>query len=351
MANPVPEIPSAWHFVGESRAFGPQPGSFKLYDKEFVVFRDSKGELAVLSAHCPHMGANLCMGKVSGDRLVCPFHEWEFGVDGRCAHIPAQEEIPSWGKLARLPVVERHGIAFAWYGSKEPLWELPFFEGCDPADFFRANIQRVHQEGHWSIVPANAFDIPHLIHVHKRLPITPPHVRDPHPYCRHISHHYKIADSTLIDRVIRWIYGSEARMHFTSWGGSFTFVVTEFGQFKNYMMIILEPVWKGRSRSNVFVFSAGAGRGAFYRFRRRLMMRFQAFASRKFFQREADSLKDIRLSIPTLVESDRVLREYLEWLIDLYAPAGAASARPAPKTPKSEEEARREGSRPDLDLV
>ena len=55
-----------------------------------AVFRSQSGEVHVVDAYCPHLGANMAAGGiVKGDCLECPFHGWLFnGDDGSCAHIP-----------------------------------------------------------------------------------------------------------------------------------------------------------------------------------------------------------------------------------------------------------------------
>src|SRR5579885_582710 len=132
----LPPIPESWNYVALSRQIKRgRAFSYVLGGREIAVYRDEQGKLHAVSGRCPHMRAHLAKGRVRGDRIVCPFHEWEFGPDGRCARIPAQEEIPQSAKVASYPIEERHGIVFLYYGPK-PKFALPFFDDCDPEDFF-----------------------------------------------------------------------------------------------------------------------------------------------------------------------------------------------------------------------
>lgn len=64
--------------------------------REFCVFRTESGEVGVLDAYCPHLGANIAAGgTVKGDCVQCPFHGWEFNTSGKCTSIPYAETIPS----------------------------------------------------------------------------------------------------------------------------------------------------------------------------------------------------------------------------------------------------------------
>jgi nitrite reductase (NADH) small subunit/3-phenylpropionate/trans-cinnamate dioxygenase ferredoxin subunit len=44
------------------------------------VFRTREGYVAV-SDTCPHMGASLSHGRLSGNQLECSWHEWKFNTD------------------------------------------------------------------------------------------------------------------------------------------------------------------------------------------------------------------------------------------------------------------------------
>lgn len=61
-----------------------------LLGQNFVVFRTENNEAHAFDAYCPHLGANLGIGgKVKGDCIECPFHEWMFrATDGECVSIP-----------------------------------------------------------------------------------------------------------------------------------------------------------------------------------------------------------------------------------------------------------------------
>ena len=45
-----------------------------------AVFKARDGYVAV-SDSCPHMGASLSQGRLTGNRLECSWHEWKFDTD------------------------------------------------------------------------------------------------------------------------------------------------------------------------------------------------------------------------------------------------------------------------------
>jgi 3-ketosteroid 9alpha-monooxygenase subunit A len=61
------------------------------------------------------MGADLSRGKVCGNSLRCPFHEWSWGGDGVCDDIPYADRIPPKAVIPSMPVMEENGLAFVWH--------------------------------------------------------------------------------------------------------------------------------------------------------------------------------------------------------------------------------------------
>src|SRR5262245_41367279 len=49
---------------------------YDFLDGRVVVYRGVDGRAQVASAYCPHMGADLAVGKMIGNNLRCAFHHW-----------------------------------------------------------------------------------------------------------------------------------------------------------------------------------------------------------------------------------------------------------------------------------
>lgn len=122
-------FPRGWFVIGWSGDVA--PGGLKplrYFARDLVLARTEAGVPMVLDAFCPHLGAHLGHGgKVVGDRVVCPFHAWEFGTDGVCARIPYAERIPPRARVTSWSVVERNGAIFLWHDPEggPPTWEVP----------------------------------------------------------------------------------------------------------------------------------------------------------------------------------------------------------------------------------
>ena len=93
-----------------------------------MAYRGDEGELHVLQAHCPHLGAHIGHGgKVLGDCVTCPYHGWEWGPDGVNVSIPYQDK-PNRSKRLRVwPVNEQYGSVYLWHHphGEPPSWPMP----------------------------------------------------------------------------------------------------------------------------------------------------------------------------------------------------------------------------------
>lgn len=64
-----------------------------------VVVRNFDGEITALRNVCSHRHCSLVSARQGeSEKLKCPFHGWEFGVDGRTRKIPAAKNFPDFDR-------------------------------------------------------------------------------------------------------------------------------------------------------------------------------------------------------------------------------------------------------------
>jgi nitrite reductase/ring-hydroxylating ferredoxin subunit len=99
-------------------------------DGKIVVFRAPDGTARAMSAYCPHVGADLSVGRIVDGRLQCAFHHWEYDSDGFCVKTGIGDPPPKSACLFLFPVQERFGIIWVFNG-EEPLFDLPTLPYAD----------------------------------------------------------------------------------------------------------------------------------------------------------------------------------------------------------------------------
>ena len=98
-----------------------EPGSYLLGDWKrypYIVVRQQDGTLRAFWNTCRHRGSTLVKSEDGKPRrsLVCPFHGWTYGLDGRLQDIPRPFAFPCLDKreygLKEIPVKESMGIVW-----------------------------------------------------------------------------------------------------------------------------------------------------------------------------------------------------------------------------------------------
>jgi phenylpropionate dioxygenase-like ring-hydroxylating dioxygenase large terminal subunit len=177
---PLP-IPFGWFFVGYSADLKTgDVRNVQYFGQEWVQFRAENGDAGMVDPYCPHLGAHMGHGgKVDGDSLRCPFHHWKYNSKGWCTQIPYAKVMPPITKrqpiLKALPVVEKYGILWAWYHSKDaaPAWELPEIKELEDPSYIAP------RRGEWPVntfiqeLGENGVDFAHLKFLH-HAPMIPP---------------------------------------------------------------------------------------------------------------------------------------------------------------------------------
>lgn len=122
-----PVYPNGWfHLLDSSELKKGDSKYVSALGQYLVVFRGRSGQVHILDAYCPHLGANLGVGGiVIGDCIQCPFHGWTFrGEDGKCEKIPYSEKVPEFAKTKSWPTLEKYNSIYVWYHAEdvEPWW-------------------------------------------------------------------------------------------------------------------------------------------------------------------------------------------------------------------------------------
>jgi len=164
-----------WHCLGLSGQFKDgKPHTVNAFGQKLVVFQSGDGGLNVLDAYCRHMGADLSKGRIKGDELACPFHDWRWGGDGRCKKIPYARRVPLRARTAAWTTMEQDGLLFVWNDPEgnppQPEVAIPRIEGATRDDWTDWVWQEIVVETNCREVMDNVVDMAHFFYVHYSFP-------------------------------------------------------------------------------------------------------------------------------------------------------------------------------------
>ncbi len=163
-------IRNQWYVILESNEVGRRrPLGVTRLGEKLVVWRQADGRVVCMADRCPHLGAPLCLGRVSDQRLACPFHGFEYDASGQCRYLPAAGQngpIPRALKVQTYPTYEAHGLIWIYWGEPTPDLQPPAF--FEPLEDPRLSYRSFHQHWgvHYSRMVENQLDVMHLPFIH-----------------------------------------------------------------------------------------------------------------------------------------------------------------------------------------
>jgi aminopyrrolnitrin oxygenase len=311
--NDLPPAPVGWSFFCKAKELARGPVGGTYLGRRLVAFRARSGVVSILDGTCQHLRADLSQGRVVGDCLECPYHHWQFATDGRCVEIPQSASIPAFARQRSYPAEVRNGLVFMWNGPRA-LYPLPFYNGLEPHDCVCAGPLTFALKCPWYMVGANGFDFQHLRTIHERELLESPQVCNEGEFALASRTVSRIGRGNWYDRLVRLSAGTEARMTAINWSGSLVLVSVELGRVTTYGMVSLRPVAAGGVLAHIFAFlprsRSALGRLAFDSLTTLLRLYFIG----RFLKGDATLLNSVRGGQLNLIEADRELAGYFQWL-------------------------------------
>ncbi|MGV3655173.1 MAG: Rieske 2Fe-2S domain-containing protein [Noviherbaspirillum sp.] len=170
-----------WQPVALSRQLPENDGAplrVTIMGEELVAFRSTDGRVGLVSAKCPHRGANLYFGRNEENGIRCVFHGWKFDVEGKALELPNVPPGSQYHKTMRVksyPTREYGEIVWAYMGPQEEGSELPGVPqlefGALPAS--HRYVTKKLQECNWAQSLEGALDTSHFSFLHMPAPVVP----------------------------------------------------------------------------------------------------------------------------------------------------------------------------------
>ncbi len=313
--NSFPAYPASWYLFCRASDLR-KPHSKRILGRQLVAFHTRSGKIAVIAARCSHMGADLGRGKVIGEFIQCPFHNWKYGADGVCNHIPGTSTIPGFARQTSYPAVERHGFVF-FFNGPEPLFPLPFFFDANQHEFSAGKIFSYISDCTWFVNAAHGYDTQHFDAVHDRKLLAPPQIDCPNPFARRNRYRAEVLGRTKLDKLLKIFAGRTVEITITNWGGTFVVITGDFDRAHSRFIIATQPLDGGKTLCEGIVFAPRANNPL-----ARALLEPMALAVRRFFtygylKDEASRLLGTRYDPGTMIPHDRDMIDFFNWVVAL----------------------------------
>ncbi len=168
LVTQVPAFRRFWYPVAFVEDVAAGPIARRVLGEDLVVWSTGPDEVAAARDKCPHRSSKLSIGWAEDGCVVCPYHGWRFGADGRATHIPQLDPglpIPPKAQLRSVHACVRYGVV--WVALEDPVGGIPALpEAGDPTYRYVRQFDEVWAAAATRLVD-NSFDPAHVAYVHR----------------------------------------------------------------------------------------------------------------------------------------------------------------------------------------
>ena len=103
-----------WYVIGTKTEFViNKPKKVTIWNKNYVVWKSDSNNYHALDDVCSHKGASLSYGKVINNNIACPYHGYEFDINGTLKKVPGIcfQHSPIQD-LSKFDVIEKNGWVY-----------------------------------------------------------------------------------------------------------------------------------------------------------------------------------------------------------------------------------------------
>ena len=148
------------------------PVRLRILGEDLVAFRDLSGDYGLLHLHCSHRNTSLEFGFIAEHGIRCCYHGWHYAVDGTILDTPGE---PASSKIKErtchgaYPVIEWHGLLFAYMGPAHDVPQFPLYDTINNLPGTELVPYKIVYPCNWLQVCENTMDPVHTVFLHSRL--------------------------------------------------------------------------------------------------------------------------------------------------------------------------------------
>lgn len=241
-------VTEAWYPVVSSRKLKKlKSHSFKIGSQRIVVFRGDDGKVRAMDAFCPHMGADLGRGEVTGNEIRCYFHRWKYDGEGNLNEIPCKSKLPFNLKVQNYDSEEAYGFIWVYSGKNAP-YPVPKPAGLENEEVEGRLLLKTKLFVHHHVLMASAIDLQHFSSVHNL------HANFKHEIEQPVEDNFywkvtgKLDHNGVRNKLAQWLLGSEFGYRAIFSGGSIVALTYGIdphfrGSPENFKLPTLHVLW------------------------------------------------------------------------------------------------------------
>jgi len=158
-----------WYVAAYGAEIGPELFSRTVCGEPILFWRTRDGSVTAVADRCVHRRFPLSQApsRLVDDQVVCGYHGFTYGVDGKCVSVPGQTRVPRTARLARYPVVEQDSFVWVFVGDPEKadaatIPRAPYL--ASPAYTTVAGMEPLRAR--YSLLVDNLLDLSHETYLH-----------------------------------------------------------------------------------------------------------------------------------------------------------------------------------------
>lgn len=156
-----------WHPVMASAELADLPIAVHLLGTELVLWKDKQGAAHAWADRCPHRGAKFSLGRVSGDRLECGYHGWQFSASGQCTLVPALPAFQPPASHCATVYELREAYEMLWVRLEKSQSTIPAFAAEEDTRLRKVNCGPYFVQTSAPRIVENFLDMSHFGFVHE----------------------------------------------------------------------------------------------------------------------------------------------------------------------------------------
>lgn len=139
-----------------------------LMGEDLILWRHD-GDVQAWKDYCSHRGARLSSGWIKGDRLVCPYHGWEYDGEGQCQLYPAHPSLTPGRRSKAYTHHAKECYGFVWVCMGKPDNDIPPFPKWLDEEYRKVHAGPYNYKANALRAVENFLDVAHFPFVHANL--------------------------------------------------------------------------------------------------------------------------------------------------------------------------------------